>query len=246
MASIIALKDYLHIWWEKVNNIKSNETLNLYIDFPFCRSCCKYCVYNSLPYYKNIDRINDYENFVVNLLKLFAHMFEVRTPDTIYFGGGTASLWSDMSLGKIKHTIINYEKIKFKKTEAHPIDLSDERIYFYKKEMGINVISIGVQSFDKEANAGQKRVYVNSERIQHIVELYHDLGIYVNIDLVALFNGDNQRNWDVFQRDMEIVCEQIRPDSLDVNPNFRTQLDYTEQVLKLREIIKKFCQTPYI
>ena len=53
-------------------------------------------------------------------------------------------------------------------------------------------VLIGVQSFDKEANAGQKRVYVNSERIQHIVELCHDLGIYVNIDLV-LYDDSNKQ-----------------------------------------------------
>lgn len=236
---------FMETWERKISNMSNDETLSLYIDFPFCRNCCSYCIYKSLTYRKNIKYVPRYKDAIIKLLNKFAPLFKIKTPDTLYFGGGTASLWSLDDLREIKNAINGYNKIKFKKTEAHPVDLTDDRVHFYKEEMQINVISVGIQSFDKLSNKGQKRIYVPINTVKHIVQLCQTLGMYVNIDLVALFNGDTADDWDIFKKDMEIACKEIKPDSIVTLPNYRTTLNYTSQVMQLRKIIDRFCKSPY-
>ncbi len=225
--------------------LNDREHFCLYIDMPFCRSKCEYCIYNSLPLGKYELERKEYTAAVLKQLSDCRELFEIRTPDSIYFGGGTPSLWTLDELMEIKDRIPNYEQIRSKKTEAHPSDLSNERIKFYGSEMQFDIVSLGVQSFDRESCLGQKRIWIGKERIKHIVEELHKQGIYVNIDLVALFNGDDEENWIIFDNDLDIACNYVKPDVITSIPNYKTSLIYIEQIPRFRSFLKKYVGVNY-
>lgn len=225
---------------KKLKKISDDEIFCVYIDFPFCRSKCDYCIYKSISYKDGLNKREEYVEAVKEQLKIFKILFEIKIPDSIYFGGGTPSLWSTDELDYIVDSINNYNLIKMKKSEAHPYDLNDERIKYYAEKLNLDVISLGVQSFDKNACIGQNRIWVDKDSIKHIVSEFHKYDVKVNIDLVALFNGDEEEDWKIFEEDMNIVCNEIKPDIITSIPNYKTKLVYLEQLPRFRSILKEY------
>lgn len=125
--------------------------LSIYIHYPFCKSKCPYCDFNS---YCNIkideeDLIKGYTNEINYYKKYIAN----KTIKTIYFGGGTPSLMGEKLLSSIIQTISNIANISNDceiTAEANPNSASFEKLNNFKK-IGINRLSIGVQSlYDKD------------------------------------------------------------------------------------------------
>ena len=83
------------------------KKLGLYIHIPFCESKCTYCDFNS-GYVLEEDR---YLKALVQEIKLYAPTFKNHCIDTIFFGGGTPSLYSASSLEKILNTVTSSYKI---------------------------------------------------------------------------------------------------------------------------------------
>ena len=113
---------------------------SVYIHIPFCKSKCKYCSFVS---FTNGDKISDYIN---SLLEEIHYCYKDEPLKTLYFGGGTPSLVCTESLKKI----IN--KFKFKEDceitlEINPDDAEPDYLSGLK-DIGINRLSIGAQSFN--------------------------------------------------------------------------------------------------
>lgn len=220
---------------------ETSRKVCIYIDFPFCESKCTYCIYKSSSFYNRKDIVDKYKEAVFNQLDSFSEIFHMCNIDSIYFGGGTASLWEESDLIQIKGKIHNYDGIATKKSEAHPNDLTNERIDFYAKEMLLDVISIGVQTLNRQSCLGQNRIWISKERIKEIVEAFHNHGVRVNIDLVALFNGDREEDWKIYTDDLMTTCLYIKPDSITTIPNYKTKLVYLDQIPRFRTILKEVC-----
>ncbi len=233
------MEQFYEIIKEELYSSAPDTNFCVYIDFPFCLSKCKYCIYNSLPIKGNEIRRIEYSKALINQLKSLRHILEIRTPDCLYFGGGTPSLFTFDELISIKESIPNYNDIKNIKSEAHPIDLSAERIEFYSKELHMDIISLGVQSLDFISCQEQNRLWVSPELLYDIVQALHSHGIHVNIDLVALFNGDGEKNWVIFEDDLIKLTTTIYPDVITCLPNYKTHLNYFKQVARLRQILAK-------
>lgn len=234
----------MNLLYEKIEEYlnkydKNNAMLSLYIDTPFCRSNCTYCIYKSLEF--NEAQLKEYEKVLVERLLSFDTLFDKYPVDTLYLGGGTPSLLSYGTLSKIKDAIPHYNKIKTIKTEAHPSDMNSERIDFYANEMNINVVSLGVQSFNHDSCLKQKRIFVSEDEVAQIVNKLKKKNIWVNIDLVALFGGDTENDWNIFENDIKIACETVVPDVITCVPNYRTKMDYIEQLVRFRQILRDEC-----
>ena len=137
----------------------------IYIHIPFCKSKCGYCGFYSLPSLKLKDRFLEAlkEEIVArkDYLKRRPHCGldpqcpalenEQDTPpiNTIYFGGGTPSLLSVTEIGDILHlinktyTVASNAEITL---EANPDTLSLEYLKDLR-QLGVNRLSIGIQSF---------------------------------------------------------------------------------------------------
>ncbi len=122
--------------------------MSLYIHIPYCAHKCPYC-----DFYSAGVRQADWKLYVDALIaEVNARKDElISLPGTIYFGGGTPSKMPDpelkrffMHLSSIFGDMSADREITM---EVNPDDVSLERALKWR-EMGINRISIGVQTFD--------------------------------------------------------------------------------------------------
>ena len=133
----------------------------IYIHIPFCKSRCKYCDFFSTTH---LEKRAQYVAALLEEWRMRAH--EVNGPiHTIYIGGGTPSMLDDSSLQMIIEAIrresplnstaisgaLQGDEAKLQEItiEANPGDITLERAQAWRR-MGINRLSIGVQSLDDE------------------------------------------------------------------------------------------------
>ncbi|MDD2871389.1 MAG: radical SAM family heme chaperone HemW [Candidatus Gracilibacteria bacterium] len=159
-----------------------------YIHIPFCTSKCKYCRFAS---FGNIDqlKINLYVEKLIGEIKKSSFNIEEKTLNSIYFGGGTPSVLKIEQLGDIINAL--KDKYAFEKDieisiEATPITITQENLIGWN-ELGINRLSIGVQSLNtdtlKEIGRGEKGDIINAlDNIKHFLsEKNIDLNISIDI-----------------------------------------------------------------
>lgn len=230
-------------YWKKYfeeYSFEDDHRFEIYIDFPFCRSICEFCVYGSNTINQYKDKINFYNESVISLVSGMKNVFPNKI-NNIYFGGGTPSLWDRSSLLEIIDNIPGYSNANTRTIEVHPIDLNDDWLNFVINDLNIKTVSIGIQSFDAVSNKDQSRVKANIDVVKHAVDLLHQHGKYVNIDIVALFSPNVENGWEVFERDLELVYN-IHPDDICSSVNFKVD-NYYNKTVKYREILKKFLDT---
>lgn len=232
--------EYIQFWKDYFNEheLKDNEEVSIYVHYPWCRSVCKFCVFGALKYDDNKRIIKPYEDAVLRVMKKMAPIIEDKKIAEIFFGGGTPSLWSYEALSEMTKIIPNWDKIDIRRTEVHPSDMTDERINFMVDVMKFDHVSMGIQSFDIDACHGQNRIHVSPYKLAEIVKKFHDKGIMVNCDLVAMFNGPDPKNWDIFRQDLLDMANIVKPDGITVSPNYRE--DYYNDSVEFRKIIKAF------
>ncbi len=166
----------------------------IYIHIPFCKSRCKYCDFFSTTLLEKqsvyIDAlIKEWENYQSEW-----STYEIRT---IYLGGGTPSLLSIESLHKLLHSIlnsINPTTIQEITIEANPGDITAEKIQAWKA-IGINRLSIGIQSFNdrllqivgRRHNAKQALQAVRTAQVEGISN--------ISIDLMYALPSQTMEEW---------------------------------------------------
>ena len=118
----------------------------LYIHIPFCNSKCAYCGFYSLPSLKLKERFLEALKAEIIMRKDY---LQGQTVNTIYFGGGTPSLLTIKEIGELLHLINdtyligNDPEITL---EANPDTLSLAYLEGLR-QLGVNRLSIGIQSF---------------------------------------------------------------------------------------------------
>lgn len=118
----------------------------VYIHIPFCRSKCDYCNFFSIASQRGKDEIAE---AICQEIKLRSDYLERQEISTIYFGGGTPSLLPEKDIEAIIAQLHKTFRIKNNSEitlEANPDDLDKEKLKAYHK-MGVNRLSIGIQSF---------------------------------------------------------------------------------------------------
>ncbi len=118
----------------------------LYLHIPFCKQACHYCNFHfatSLHHKSALLAAMESE------LKGNASLWEGSTFETIYFGGGTPSLLEAAELQSLLHTIHKHYQVAPNAEitlEANPDDIDQDQLKEWK-ELGINRLSLGIQSF---------------------------------------------------------------------------------------------------
>ncbi|QNA43955.1 radical SAM family heme chaperone HemW [Lacibacter sediminis] len=141
----------------------------IYIHIPFCRQACNYCNFHfsTSLHYKN--------DFVQALLKEIelqakANYLQGQTIETIYFGGGTPSILQIDELQQIMQQLHQYFIIDSSAEitlEANPDDVTDEKLKGWK-QLGLNRLSIGIQSLFEEDLRWMNRAHTADEAKQVI------------------------------------------------------------------------------
>lgn len=163
----------------------------LYIHIPFCKQSCFYCDFH-------FSTNRTYQQKMVNALsreiEIQKNYLNSEPLDTIYFGGGTPSILDHAQLDQIidavhKHHAINQNpEITL---EANPDDLSKGKLSGLH-ELGINRLSIGIQSFDDEVLKFLNRAHDGQEAMQ-CVERARSTGFdNISIDLIFSIPGTSE------------------------------------------------------
>ena len=127
--------------------------LSIYVHIPWCIHKCPYCDFNSHELKKQ-DIKNDEKIYAAALIKQLENTnINYKKPiSSIFFGGGTPSLFNPETFRKIITKIKN----RFDLTknceitiEANPGTLDKEFFYGYK-DVGVNRMSLGIQSFNQK------------------------------------------------------------------------------------------------
>ncbi|WP_321495571.1 radical SAM family heme chaperone HemW [uncultured Desulfobacter sp.] len=159
---------------------------HIYIHVPFCIKKCRYC-----DFYSKIDLalIPDYVAALVREIRL-------RSPSTVpqsrgsaatvYFGGGTPSVLGSRHLGTILHALDKSFGLSGQTEitlEANPGTLDDTHLKEFP-EMGINRLSLGVQSFDPAQLCLLGRIHSADDAVR-AVEKVRNAGIEnISLDLI--------------------------------------------------------------
>lgn len=155
----------------------------LYIHIPFCRQKCHYCNFFSLATTKYRNEILD---ALLSELKLQKKYPGGEKLETIYFGGGTPSLYNPVLLEEIIQKaakIFTLDDDAEITLEANPDDISLEWLQNLK-ETSVNRLSIGIQSFFDEDLKYLNRVHT-AEEAGKTVEMVRDFGFEnLSIDFI--------------------------------------------------------------
>jgi oxygen-independent coproporphyrinogen-3 oxidase len=159
--------------------------LSLYIHLPWCVKKCPYCDFNS--HQKPSDMPEQaYIKALLQDLQEDAHFVQGRPVESIFIGGGTPSLFSAKSLAELFSGIQKQVTLTPNceiTLEANPGTIERGQFGEYHA-IGINRISLGVQSFQTEQLKRLGRIHSGDEAIRAIDEIHQAGFDNFNIDLM--------------------------------------------------------------
>ena len=185
----------------------------IYIHIPFCNSKCAYCGFYSLPSLKLKEQFWEALKAEIvarkDYLKQRSHcgldpqspslLQSHHTPpiNTIYFGGGTPSLLSLKEIGELLHLInVHYPVASNAEItlEANPDTLSLDYLKGLR-QLGVNRLSIGIQSFfDNDLKYLSRRH--DSQHAQQCIDWAKQAGFSnISIDLIYGLPTSNAEQW---------------------------------------------------
>ena len=141
--------------------------LALYIHIPWCVRKCPYCDFNSHTASPVLPE-EEYVDALLADLDQDLHAVYGRELSSIFFGGGTPSLFSAPALGRLLKGV--EQRIPFASDieitlEANPGTFEQEKFVAYRA-LGINRLSIGIQSFQQEKLKALGRIHNGDEAIR--------------------------------------------------------------------------------
>ena len=163
--------------------------MNLYVHFPFCRRKCSYCALYSRAGTPQGERDAYARRLAAEIDKLGLTGFVMLK--TVYFGGGSPALCDLSVLAPVLRPLCG-EETEFT-VELHPLDVTEAKLQELKA-LGVNRISMGVQSLDDATLAAMGRGYTadEAERAFALVKREFD---NAGIDLIVGYPGDAA--WDL-------------------------------------------------
>jgi oxygen-independent coproporphyrinogen-3 oxidase len=182
-------KEANHNSGEKIRPIR-----HLYVHIPFCARICPYCAF-----YKTRANHSETERFCDALLRELASkgsQFELK-PETIFFGGGTPTALTTEQLdlllrGFCQH--LDLSALVEWTMEANPGSVSARKAALLK-QLGVNRLSLGVQSWDDDLLKLLGREH-NSKQAEESFRILRDAGFSnINVDLMFGLPGQTIEQW---------------------------------------------------
>ncbi|WP_339701574.1 radical SAM family heme chaperone HemW, partial [Algoriphagus aquimarinus] len=159
----------------------------------FCRQACHYCDFH---FSTNLDRMDQMAEMICRELEIRAEYLPIKKLDTIYFGGGTPSLLKPKLIEKILDQIAKTFNSDWQEVtlEANPDDLSEDNLTSWKN-LGIDRLSLGIQSFDEEVLKFYNRAH-SAEESRSAIAKARKVGFEkFSLDLIYGFPQTNHELW---------------------------------------------------
>jgi oxygen-independent coproporphyrinogen-3 oxidase len=162
---------------------------SLYFHFPFCETKCHYCDFYSLGREKT--KSGDatvFEQALIAEIKLRGEAGDLATGiETIFLGGGTPSMTPPESMERIFAELFKYTKLNANAEwtmEANPSSIELEQFKRYRM-LGINRVSMGVQSLKNDTLATLGRVHNEGEALRALDNVFAAGFTNVSTDLLC-------------------------------------------------------------
>ena len=165
----------------------------IYVHIPYCKQACSYC---DFYFSTKIDSKSKFIEALLREINLRKGLIN-KTISTLYFGGGTPSLLSNDELSVIVNELKKnhvFEKHVEFTIEANPDDLTKEYCHSLLK-IGVNRLSIGLQSFNNEELKIMNRAH-NSQMNIEAVKIAQAAGFKnISVDLIYGSPWLNNEQW---------------------------------------------------
>ncbi len=176
---------------------------SLYIHIPFCKKKCFYCDFYSVVNYNSI--IDKYLSAIEKEIQLYSEKYDPKI-NSIYIGGGTPSVLNRNQIKSIFHTINKNFKIKPNieiTIEVNPESI-DENFIETIKEVGVNRISVGIQSLNDKILKTVGRIADKKMNLKAL-SLISKIGL--NNWSVDMIYGLPYQNIEIFKSDLEEILK---------------------------------------
>jgi putative oxygen-independent coproporphyrinogen III oxidase len=167
----------------------------LYFHIPFCRKACRYC-----DFHFSVSLAQKTELLKAMLIEIeqSQNNYVKQNVDSIYFGGGTPSVLNENEISTLLEAAYKIfsisDSVEFS-FEANPDDLKPDYISLLKN-LGVNRLSIGIQSF-RDVDLQLMRRSHNSIQAVEAVQYAQTRGIdNISIDLIYGFPGLSNSDWE--------------------------------------------------
>ncbi|HEY5768711.1 MAG TPA: radical SAM family heme chaperone HemW [Terrimicrobium sp.] len=165
---------------------------HLYVHIPFCPKVCPYC-----SFYKEASDRSKTRGFLDAVLAEAEHHAWQLAPQTIFFGGGTPTALSTSQLefliGGLRARI-NFANLQEFTVEMNPATVSLEKAAALRG-LGVNRVSMGVQSWDAGLLATLGRIH-SASQAQRSYEILREAGFKnINLDLIFGVPGQTRDHW---------------------------------------------------
>ena len=165
----------------------SFKGIGLYIHFPFCVKKCLYCDFVSYPV--RVPNFREYFSYLKKEIEIFLKRFPINSTlhiETLYIGGGTPSLINGVDLKDLVNFLkghFDFSHLSEFTVEANPESIERTRFEIFK-QIGVNRVSIGAQSFNDKTLKILGRSHYGSD-VEEKFYLLRDMGFdNINLDLI--------------------------------------------------------------
>ena len=183
-----------------MSGLTNPPPLSLYIHIPWCVKKCPYCDFNSHENRGKNGGVPEtaYVDALIADLELATPKIWSRKIRSVFFGGGTPSLFSAKSIDRILSHVRMLTPLEFDAEvtlEANPGTVDAAHFVGYK-QAGVNRLSLGIQSFNSDYLKALGRIH-DSEQAYDAVELALNTFEQVNCDI--MYGLPNQSLKDAMQ-----------------------------------------------
>lgn len=151
---------------QTISGLTNSPPLSLYIHIPWCVKKCPYCDFNSHESRTEIPEARYVAALIADLEQSVPRVYG-RKVNSVFFGGGTPSLFSAESIDKILTAVNMLTPLAFDAEvtlEANPGTIDTEHFSGYKAA-GVNRVSLGIQSFNANHLKALGRIHDDKQAI---------------------------------------------------------------------------------
>jgi len=178
--------------------------LSLYVHIPWCIRKCPYCDFNSHEKNASFDEENYLRALLLDLKNEHRHSRQ-RTLQSIFFGGGTPSLFSADTIARLideASNLFRFDDIEIT-LEANPGTFEQEKFSAFRNA-GVNRLSIGIQSFNESHLKRLGRIHDRDQALNAIATAQRAGFENINLDLMF---GLPQQSVAQALEDIKTACE---------------------------------------
>jgi putative oxygen-independent coproporphyrinogen III oxidase len=175
--------------------VLEQKEFGVYVHWPFCKSKCPYCDFNSHVRHQLVDATG-FARALALELRYMHERTPGRTVTSIFFGGGTPSLMPADAVGHVLDAIVALWPVSSDAEitlEANPTSAEAENFRGYRAA-GINRVSVGVQALNETDLAVLGRQHTPDEALAAF-RLAAQIFPQVSFDLIYARPGQTRENW---------------------------------------------------